>query len=221
MRYPPLMIAMFLWMIVRAFYGHLGSSHLPTSVFMLLLFLTLIYAFRHSRHLAVFLAIMAVAAASLRVVADLWQLPEVDLLSLGPSLIALVVVIIAILSEVLRTRSASSDLVVGAVCLYLLMGAAWGFFYYAIYMLSPGSFFVSPELAPLTTSLRESRIGEMFFFSLSALTTIGFSGGEALTSLPRQLAVVESVMGQLFLAVLISRLVGFSTADAKPVQEGP
>src|SRR5262249_42063839 len=104
MRYPPLMIAMFLWMIVRAFYGHLGSSHLPTSVFMLLLFLTLIYAFRHSRHLAAFLAIMAVAAASLRVVADLWQLPGVDLLLLGPSLIALVVVIIAILSEVLRTR---------------------------------------------------------------------------------------------------------------------
>src|SRR5215472_17576444 len=57
----------------------LGLSHLPTSVFMLLLFLTLIYAFRHSRHFAVFLAIMAVAAASLRVVADLWQLPEVDL----------------------------------------------------------------------------------------------------------------------------------------------
>ena len=38
-------------------------------------------------------------------------------------------------------------------------------------------------------------------FSLSALTTIGSSGEEALTQMNRHLAVVESVMGQLYLAV--------------------
>jgi hypothetical protein len=51
---------------------------------------------------------------------------------------------------------------------------------------------------------------------LSALTTIGSSGEEALTRMAHQLSVVESAMGQLYLAVLVSRLVGFSTAgDAK------
>jgi len=53
----------------------------------------------------------------------------------------------------------------------------------------------------------EKRFSEVFYFSFSALTTIGSSGEEPLTTMTRQLAVVESAMGQVYLAVLISRLV--------------
>jgi hypothetical protein len=213
MRYPPLMIALFLWMMVRPFADHFKSFHIPEGIFLFLVFLTLIYAFRHVRLLAGGLTVLAVLAVTLRLAADHWQLPELELLSLGPSFIAMVLVIVAILSEVLRARSASSDLVIGAVCLYILIGLAWTFLYYSIYLLSPASMFVSPSSAPVTASLRESKLTEAFFFSLSALTTIGSSGEEALTQMIRQLAVVESVMGQLYLAVLISRLVGFSTTS--------
>jgi hypothetical protein len=213
MRYPPMMIALFLWMMVRPFADHFKAFYIPGGVFLLLLFLTLIYAFRQVRLLAVGLTVLAVLAVTLRLAADHWQLPKLDLLSLGPSFLAMVLAIVAILSEVLRARSASSDLVIGAVCLYILIGLAWTFLYYSIYLLSPASFFVSPSSAPVTTSLRELKLTEAFFFSLSALTTIGSSGEEALTQMTRQLAVVESVMGQLYLAVLISRLVGFSTTS--------
>jgi hypothetical protein len=53
----------------------------------------------------------------------------------------------------------------------------------------------------------------MMYFSLSALTSIGSSGEETVTVLARRLAVLECAMGQLYLAVLISRLVGFSTTN--------
>jgi Ion channel len=213
MRYPPLMIALFLWMTVRPFAQHFESFSVPWGVFLLLVFLTLIYAFRHVRRLAVCLTILAVTAVTLRFGADHWQGPELDMLSLAPSFIAMVVAGVAILSEVLRARSASSDLVIGAVCLYIVIGVAWAFLYYSIYLLSPASIFVSPASTALTTAVRESKFTEALFFSLSALTTIGSSGEEALTQMTRQLAVVESVMGQLYLAVLISRLVGFSAAS--------
>jgi len=76
--------------------------------------------------------------------------------------------------------------------------------------------FASSGQASLTASGSEEKFTEVFYFSLSALTTIGSSGEEALTTMARQLAVVESAMGQLYLAVLISRLVGFSTTgDSK------
>ena len=123
----------------------------------------------------------------------------------------MVLIMIAILSEVLRARSASSDLVMGAVCLYFIIGLAWTFLYYSMYLLSPSSIFVSP--GSLTVTASESKFTEMLYFSLSALTTIGSSGEEALTVMVRRLAVVESAMGQLYLAVLISRLVGFSTTS--------
>lgn len=216
MRYPPLMIALFLWMTVRPFAQHFQSFSVPGGVFLFLVFLTLIYAFRHVRRLAVCLSILAVIAVTLRFAADHWEVPELDILSLAPSFIAMVVAAVAILGEVLRARSASSDLVIGGVCLFIVIGVAWAFLYYAIYLLSPASIFVSPASTTLTTSLRESKFTEALFFSLAALTTIGSSGEEALTQMTRQLAVVESVMGQLYLAVLISRLVGFSaTSDTK------
>src|SRR5262249_8859671 len=110
----------------------------------------------------------------------------------------------------------STDLVIGAVCLYFLIGLAWTFLYYSIYLLSPNSIFAASGTAALTAAGSEVRFTEVFYFSLSALTTIGSSNEEQLSTMMRQLAVVESAMGQLYLAVLISRLVGFSTtSDAK------
>jgi Ion channel len=147
---------------------------------------------------------------TLRFAADQWWLTRLEIISQGSALIAMVLVIAAILSEVLRARSASSDLVIGAVCLYLILGLAWTFLYYSMYLLAPGSIFVSPGHITVTAS--ESKFTEVMYFSLSAMTTIGSSGEQPLTVLARRLAVVESAMGQLYLAVLVSRLVGFSTA---------
>jgi hypothetical protein len=211
MRYPPLLISLFRAMLLKPFGEHFGSFALSGGWFLLLVFVTAIYAFRHARRLAVCLTILAVISVGLRFAADHWWLTNLEVISQGASLVAMILVIVAILSEVLRARSASSDLVIGAVCLYLVIGLAWAFLYYSMYLLAPGSIFVSP--GPMTLTASESKFTEVVYFSLSAMTTIGSSGEQPLTVLARHLAVVESAMGQLYLAVLISRLVGFSTAN--------
>jgi len=210
MRYPPLLIAMFLAMLLKPFAEHFRSFDVPSGFFLLLVFLTLIYAFRHERRLSACLILLAVVSITLRFAADHWNLSSFETGSQVATFITMVLVMIAILSEVLRARNASSDLVVGAVCLYFVIGLAWMFLYYTMYLLWPGSIFVSPSLG--TVVGREAKFTELMYFSFSALTTIGSSGEESVTTLARQLAVVESAMGQLYLAVLVSRLVGFSTA---------
>jgi len=182
---------------------------MPSGVLLLIVYLAVIYAFRHLRRFVACLILLALGSVTLRLVANHWW-PPLDFVSQGLNFVAMVLVAIAILSEVLRSRSASSDLVIGAVCLYLILGLAWTFFYYSMYLIWPGSIFASP--GPITPTASESKFTELAYFSLSALTTIGSSGEEALTQLARRLAVVESAMGQLYLAVLISRLVGFSTS---------
>jgi hypothetical protein len=59
LRYPPLLIALFVAMLLKPFTEQFGSFDLPGGVFLLLVFLTLIYAFRHARHLAVCLTVLA------------------------------------------------------------------------------------------------------------------------------------------------------------------
>ena len=211
MRYPPLLIALFLTLLLKPFAEHFRSFDVPNGIVQLIPFLTTIYAFRHIRRLAACLIVLAVMSVTLYFVAHYERLLVLQIISQGANFIAMVLVMIAIFSEVLRARSASSDLVIGAVCLYFIIGLAWTFLYYSMYLLAPGSIFVSPGW--ITVTARESKFAEVLYFSLSALTTIGSSGEEALIVMARQLAVVESAMGQLYLAVLVSRLVGFSTTS--------
>jgi hypothetical protein len=201
---------MFLTMLLKPFAEHFRSFDVPSGFFLLLVFLTLIYAFRHDRRRSACLILLAVVSITLRFAADHWNLSSFETGSQVATFITMVLVMIAILSEVLRARSASPDLVVGAVCLYFVIGLAWMFLYYTMYVLWPGSIFVSPS--PGTVVGKEAKFTELLYFSFSALSTIGSSGEESVTTLARQLAVVESATGQLYLAVLVSRLVGFSTA---------
>ena len=57
----------------------------------------------------------------------------------------------------------------------------------------------------------------MLYFSLVCLTTMGFGDIAPLSDLARSLSVLEGVFGQLYLAVMIARLVGLhitrSTSD--------
>jgi len=140
MRYPPLLIARFIAMLLKPFAEGTGAT-IRGSLFLILVFATLIYSLRYTRTLALCLTVLGVAAVALRFLADQQRLPTLAFLSQGLSFIAMVVARVAMFSEVLRARGASSDLVMGAVCLYLIIGMAWTFLYYSIYLLSPGSNF--------------------------------------------------------------------------------
>jgi hypothetical protein len=60
MRYPPLLIALFVAMLLKPFAEGTGAAVLPVDFFLLLVFGTLIYAFRHIRSLAFCLTVLGV-----------------------------------------------------------------------------------------------------------------------------------------------------------------
>ncbi len=100
----------------------------------------------------------------------------------------------------------------GAVCVYLLVGMTFGNLYDLIETLQPGSFQVNVDTAGL------SGIGwrTLIFFSFMTLTTIGLGDVTPVTTQAQSLVLIEGVIGVLYVAVLIARVVG-STRDARPV----
>jgi hypothetical protein len=127
-------------------------------------------------------------------------------------LVILLIVATAILTEVLRAGDVTSHLVVGAVCVYLMLALVWTFFYYAIEALAPGAILVRGQ--PFSTGALPGADAEsikMLYISLATITTLGNSD-IPVTFLARQIATIEAITGQLYLAVLIARLVGFSSA---------
>jgi hypothetical protein len=91
--------------------------------------------------------------------------------------------------------------VLGAVCIYVLLGMMFAFLYAAIGNLSTGPFFVQTA---------HPSVQDFLYFSYITQTTVGYGDFTAAGDLGRALAVLEALSGQLYLvtiiAVLVSRL---------------
>ena len=88
-----------------------------------------------------------------------------------------------------------------AVSVYLLIGVTYGMTFIAIYLFEPSAF---NGVSPAGGS---AEIAELMYFSLGALSTSAF--GDILPTHPitRLLVNVESVTGQLYMAVLVAFLI--------------
>jgi voltage-gated potassium channel len=113
----------------------------------------------------------------------------------------MLLVTVTMVSRVLVAREITAEIVIGAVCIYLIIGAAWTFLYFVLQMAAPESMMVIPisSYGNLRPQLEQLRFWEMLCFSMAALSTMGFLSTESLTPMARQLTVVEAIMGQMLL----------------------
>jgi hypothetical protein len=114
------------------------------------------------------------------------------------------------LADVLRARRITSDKLLGAICVYLMIGLTWAALFTLVDLLSPAAFAAPEQDAALLPdiSARLEVSGRMIYFSFVTLATLGYGDIAPLTPTARTLAWLEAVLGQLYIAVLVARLVG-------------
>jgi Ion channel len=109
-----------------------------------------------------------------------------------------------VLFQVLRQGSITLYRVQGAVAAYLLLGLAWAGAYELVVQISPGAFRPPEEVRdPMA----------LLYYSFVTLTTMGYGDITPVLPAARSLAISEALVGQLFPAVLIARLVSMELAD--------
>jgi hypothetical protein len=112
---------------------------------------------------------------------------------------ATIAVILGGLVRLVRERGVVLQAVLGALAIYLLLGLAFGFLVGAVATAFGGDYF-----AQGTDALQSQRV----YFSYTVLTTTGFGDLTARTAPGRALAVLEMLIGQLYLVTVIATLVG-------------
>ena len=115
----------------------------------------------------------------------------------------------AMAKVVFQTEDVTTDKIFAAACVYMLMGICFGLVFMLIEQSYPGSFALS---AADTTDLA----GALVHFSFTALTTVGYGDIAALSSTTRSLADLEAMLAQLFLAVVLARLVSLQITRGAP-----
>lgn len=144
---------------------------------------------------------VATVAGAAAVINLLWE-GEALAVALGFAAgILTVAIAVAIAKGAVAQNEVNSRSVAGAICVYLLVGMLFMFFFGVLAELGHGPFF-----AQGTDGTRPIRL----YFSFTTLATIGYGDYTAASNLGHALAVLEGLIGQLYLvtvvAVVVTRL---------------
>jgi voltage-gated potassium channel len=110
----------------------------------------------------------------------------------------------------MRARSVDSEHVYAALSVYLLAGTFFGVIHWSVEHAWPGSYV---EVGSAVTGLR---LSDALYFSFVTLASLGYGDIVPVSDLARGFAVLEAVGGQLYLAALVSRLVGAWMQPSRP-----
>ena len=155
------------------------------------------------------LAAVAVAIAAAELVVRGHSLEATAGVVSGLLVLAIVVVVGR---GVLRQGVVNEQSVIGAICIYLLLGMLFVFIYSVVAVLGSGPFFVQGTDG--TPALR-------MYFSFVTLTTVGYGDFTAKTNVGHTLSVTEALLGQLYLVTVVALLVSKIGADPDPGGQAP
>lgn len=119
-----------------------------------------------------------------------------------------------VLRHVMESRRVTPDTVSAALCAYLLLGLIWACLFTIVDQLVPGSF-RGPAMSPGAEGgvFLHSGFPRAVYYSFTTLTTLGYGDITAVQQPAQSLSVLEAVLGQIYMAVLVARLVGLEIAN--------
>lgn len=165
----------------------------------------------HRRRLFLFSALTTVIAISAQVFAlrtpdHFWILcSEMAILA------ATLIICWTLLLQIFRSEGpVTSVSLQAAIAVYLLFGSVWANAYMIAMQQNPHSF-------QSTVALSSSYSEEWMYYSFVTLTTLGYGEITPRSQVARSLAIGEALVGQLYLAILIARLVGKEMSSGREI----
>lgn len=150
--------------------------------------------------------VIAVVIGTLQVLSAVIHLKTGSILSdlIAFALIAIfyIYVFAIVLAYVVKGTEVTKDKIVGAVSIYLLLGFTWASFYRIVFSLQPEAFSVSETLLASTGRSQP----DFVYFSFITLLTVGYGDFAPISGIARSLAMLEGIVGVLYIGVFISRL---------------
>ena len=184
-------------------------------VFSLLLLAGLLTMTRHRifQVIAGFFVICTIIVRLSRSVFGVAGLLSVDFIL---SIVSFVAMLVVVLWQVYREGPVTSHRIRGAIAAYLLLAIIFSYCYTLIAYFVPGAFQLPAWVSPAGPERAEA----FLYFSMISLTTAGFGDITPIHPIARSLVTLETLIGQLYPAILIARLVSLEIETRRANKDG-
>jgi|SRR5271168_56217 len=161
-----------------------------------------VYATRLRRTLLLVALLLAVPALLQRMLVREPDAGVLSILGIVLSIVFDVFVVVAIFRRVFTKDHPNSETIFGALCIYLLIGFTFASLYGMVAAIQPAAFYLDPR-----TNLHAiPNKFDFIYYSFATMVSLGAAGVTAVSAPARSFTVIEAIIGVLYLAVLIARL---------------
>ncbi len=162
------------------------------------------------------LILMAVGAAALNIAAYVTGAAGLDVAFYVLSLIFLCCIALLAIQRLMQSTRVSYETMAASICAYIVLILAWANAYSLVETLAPGAFNFSAASGD-TAQVMHFGFGDAMmslYYSFVTMTTLGYGDVTPAIGMARTLAALQAFTGQIYIAVLVARLVGLQIAMA-------
>jgi hypothetical protein len=163
-----------------------------------------VYAANVHRGLLVLAIVLAIPALFERIVLPQVHTQSFFVFNIVLTLVFDAVIVVIIFRHVLAAEEPTSETILGALCLYVLVGFTFASVYGLVATFQPNAFYLDPRTNLHTVPGRF----DFIYYSFATMTSLGAAGITPVSTQARSFSILEAILGVLYLAVLIAGLIG-------------
>lgn len=215
-RFLQLTLALAFWMLVYPRIERDWLAHLVLQVVMLDVMLVTLWAnpgWGNVRKVVIGLLLLSVGASVIASLSLPRQWLRVNETTQGVlHLPIMAACAVGVLTFVFRSERPTLDGIFATVVAYLLVAMMFAQVYGIALIWNPDALHLASPLAELTP---EARGGQLMYFSVVTLATVGYGDILPASEVTRMLAAIEAITGQFYVAVIVAVFVGMYAARAQ------
>lgn len=112
------------------------------------------------------------------------------------------ITIVVLVRRIASRSTVTAETVKGGIGVYFLIGLLFTLVYLVLYQFDPEAYANVAEPG-----------ADLFYYSFVTLTTLGYGDVTPVSAYAKNLAILEALVGQIYLAVFIAQLVGLRLAE--------